>query len=540
MRVALLIFWFLSTQCFASDPYPINPNVDIQHYQFDIDLYPEESRIEVVAKIKIAVAGEQLQQFYLDLDDLNDDGTGMKISSVDYNGKSITIAHSEDRILIDLPESLDRGAKFELTLGYTGQPKDGLIISQTDKKAITVFGDNWPNRAHYWLSTVDHPSDKATVDFSVSAPKNYQVIATGLLQKEESVAGKRVKYYWSNSVPIPTKVMVMGAAEFEVFEQGDVAGVPVSTWLYKGDAKKGLPLFNETVNILKFFSDWIGEYPYAKLAHVQSTTRYGGMENAGNIFYYEDITNSEEPRDRLIAHETAHQWFGNSASEKDWHHVWLSEGFATYMTMIYVENEKGRDEMKADLEKARTRVVDFNNKSPKSSVIDTTIVELTKLLNANSYQKGAWFLHMLRHKVGDEVFQASIREYYTSYRNSNALTDDFRAIVEKNSGMELEGFFTTWLYRSDLPKLEWSWRQKPGDQRASIRIKQAQMRAFEGLEVEVAIYVNNRDEPLIKTMPITSTSKEYSYLVNGAVDRVEIDPERKLLFEGQYTKDGRQ
>ncbi len=540
MRVALLIFWFLSTQCFASDPYPINPNVDIQHYQFDIDLYPEESRIEVVAKIKIAVAGEQLQQFYLDLDDLNEDGTGMKISSVDYNGKSIDIVHSEDRILIDLPESLDQGSEFELTLGYTGQPKDGLIISQTDKKAITVFGDNWPNRAHYWLSTVDHPSDKATVDFSVSAPKNYQVIATGLLQKEESVAGKRVKYYWSNSVPIPTKVMVMGAAEFEVFEQGEAAGVPVSTWLYKGEAKKGLPLFNETVNILKFFSDWIGEYPYAKLAHVQSTTRYGGMENAGNIFYYEDITNSEEPRDRLIAHETAHQWFGNSASEKDWHHVWLSEGFATYMTMIYVENEKGRDEMKADLEKARTRVVDFNNKSPKSSVIDTTIVELTKLLNANSYQKGAWFLHMLRHKVGDEVFQASIREYYASYRNSNALTDDFRAIVEKNSGMELEGFFTTWLYRSDLPKLEWSWRQKPGDQRASIRIRQAQMRAFDGLEVEVAIYVTNRDEPLIKTMPITSTSKEYSYLVNGAVDRVEIDPERKLLFEGEYTKDARQ
>lgn len=540
MRIALLFFWFLSTQCFASDPYPLNPNVDIQHYDFDIDLYPEESRIEVIAKIKIAVAGEKLKQFYLDLDDINEDGTGMKISSVDYNGKSINIAHDEDRILIDLPESLDQGAEFELVIDYTGQPKDGLIISQNDKKRITVFGDNWPNRAHYWLSTVDHPSDKATVDFSVSVPKDYRVIATGLLQKEESMARKRTKYYWSNSVPIPTKVMVMGAAEFEVFEQGDVAGAPVSTWLYKGDAKKGLPLFNETVNILEFFSDWIGEYPYAKLAHVQSTTRYGGMENASNIFYYEDIANSEVPRDRLIAHETAHQWFGNSASEKDWHHVWLSEGFATYMTMIYVENEKGRDEMKADLEKARTRVVDFNRKSPKSSVIDTTIVELTQLLNANSYQKGAWFLHMLRHKVGDEAFQTSIQEYYATYRDSNALTDDFRAMVEKNSSMELADFFTTWLYRSDLPKLEWSWRQKSGNQRVGVRIKQAQMRAFEGLEVEVAIYVSNRAEPMIKTMPITSTSKEYSYLVNGEVDRVEIDPQRKLLFEGEYTKDGEQ
>lgn len=540
MRAALLILCFLSTQCFAGDPYPINPNVNIQHYQFDIDLYPEDGRIEVVAKIKIAVAGEQLQQFYLDLDDLNEDGTGMKISSVDYNGKSLDIAHNEDRILIDLPESLDKGAEFELTIGYTGQPKDGLIISQNDKKRITVFGDNWPNRAHFWLATVDHPSDKATVDFSVSVPRDYKVIATGLLQKEEPMSGKRTKYYWSNSVPIPTKVMVMGAAEFEVFEQGEVAGAPVSTWLYKGAGKKGLPLFKETVNILEFFSDWIGEYPYAKLAHVQSTTRYGGMENAGNIFYYEDITNSEVPRGRLIAHETAHQWFGNSASEKNWHHVWLSEGFATYMTMIYVENQKGRDEIKADLEKARARVVDFNNKSPKSSVIDTTIVELTKVLNANSYQKGAWFLHMLRQKVGDEIFQTSVREYYATYRESNALTDDFRVIVEKNSDMELASFFTTWLYRPDLPKLEWSWRQREGDQRVGIRIKQSQMRAFNGLEVEVAIHVANRDKPMIKTIQINSTSKEYSYLVNGGVDRVEIDPERKLLFEGEYTKDATQ
>jgi aminopeptidase N len=173
-------------------------------------------------------------------------------------------------------------------------------------------------------------------------------------------------------------------------------------------------------------------------------------------------------------------------------------------------------------------------------VIDTTIVELTKLLNANSYQKGAWFLHMLRQKVGDEAFQASIKEYYATYRDSNALTDDFRAIVEKNSDMKLASFFTTWLYRPDLPKLDWSWKQREGDQRVGIRIKQSQMIAFDGLEVEVAIHVANRDEPMIKIMLIKSTSKEYSYLVNGDVDRVEIDPERKLLFEGEYTKDAKQ
>lgn len=534
------MLWLLSTTVWASDPYPVNPDVDIQHYQFDIDIYPEEGRIEVVAKIQIAVAGEQLGQFWLDLDDPNDDGTGMTVSSIAFDGQPLDIRHEDDRLLIDLPQSLNKGQAFELSVGYAGKPQDGLIISQNDRKGYTVFGDNWPNRAHYWLSTIDHPSDKATVDFSVAIPRDYTVVANGLLQKEEQLPGKRTKYYWSNAVPIPTKVMVIGAAEFEVFEQGKVGNVPVSTWLYKADAKKGLPLFRETVSILDFFSEWIGEYPYAKLAHVQSTTRYGGMENAGNIFYYETITDSEVPRDRLIAHETAHQWFGNSASEKDWHHVWLSEGFATYMTMIYVEHMLGQDELFADLEKARARVVEFNKKSPRRAVIDTTIVELNQLLNANSYQKGAWFLHMLRHQIGDEAFQASIREYYATYRDSNALTGDFQSIVEKNSGQQLASLFTSWLYRPDLPKLEWSWRQKPGNPRVAIRIKQAQMRAFDGLQVEVAIHVANREKPLIKTMPVNATSKEYSYLVNGAVERIELDPGKKLLFDGEYTKDAQQ
>ncbi|MEM8894873.1 MAG: M1 family metallopeptidase, partial [Bacteroidota bacterium] len=469
MRALPFLFLLLTSISYASDPYPIDPNIDIQHYTFDIEVFPDEARIAVSAKIKVLASGESLGSFYLDLDDLNADGTGMKITDVSYAGDAIPIVHNDDRIKINLPESVDKGEEFSLEINYSGKPQDGLIIRTNNKKRTTIFGDNWPNRAHLWLSTVDHPSDKATVDFNVTTPKNYQVVATGLLKKQESQSGRRVKYYWSNDVPIPTKVMVMGAAEFEVFEQGVAAGVPVSTWLYKSDAKKGISLFGETLNILNFLEEWIGEYPYAKLAHVQSTTRYGGMENAGNIFYYEDIVNSEEPRDRLIAHETAHQWFGNSASERDWHHVWLSEGFATYLTMVYVEQMKGSDEMKVDLEKARNRVVDFNNKAPRSSVIDTTIVELTQLLNANSYQKGAWFLHMLRHKVGDEVFQASVREYYKAYKNDNAITDDLRAIVEKNSGLELESFFTTWLYRPDLPKLDWSWRQTGGDQRVGVR-----------------------------------------------------------------------
>ena len=171
------------------------------------------------------------------------------------------------------------------------------------------------------------------------------------------------------------------------------------------------------------------------------------MENAGCIFYAENSVTGKGTAEGLMAHEIAHQWFGNSVTENDWHHVWLSEGFATYLTAVYLEKTYGKEKLDEQMKSARNRVLGFYKRSQRP-IIDTTVTDLMKLLNANSYQKGAWVLHMLRRKLGDDLFLEGLRSYYKKYRNRNAGTSDFQKVMEGVYKKDLSEFFKQWLYMS--------------------------------------------------------------------------------------------
>src|SRR5204863_6116924 len=156
---------------------------------------------------------------------------------------------------------------------------------------------------------------------------------------ESAVTKKRKITHWKTSVVLPTKVMVIGVARFAIEYEGEINKVPLQSWVYPQNRKEGFSDYSMASGPLDYFSKNIAPYPYEKLANVQSTTRWGGMENAGNIFYYENSVTGKANIEGLLAHEVAHQWFGDSASESDWYHVWLSEGFATYFTQLYLENK---------------------------------------------------------------------------------------------------------------------------------------------------------------------------------------------------------
>lgn len=176
------------------------------------------------------------------------------------------------------------------------------------------------------------------------------------------------------------------------------------------------------------------------------------MENASAIFYAESSVTGDRSEEDLMAHEIAHQWFGDMASEKSFAHVWLSEGFATYLTNLYWEAKYGKEAMQERLKKDREEVIAFA-KTSTHAVVDST-KDLMSLLNANSYQKGGWVLHMLRNEVGDTTFQKIIQTYYNQYKGGNADTRDFEAVAEKVSGKELTWFFDQWLYQPEIPKLK--------------------------------------------------------------------------------------
>jgi aminopeptidase N len=226
-----------------------------------------------------------------------------------------------------------------------------------------------------------------------------------------------------------------------------------------------------------------------------------------------------------MAHEIAHQWFGNSVTENDWHHIWLSEGFATYLTAVYQEKTYGKEKLDEIMKSARDKVIGFNLKSPKP-VVDTTITDLMRLLNANSYQKGAWVLHMLRHDLGDDLFWEGIRLYYEDYKNKNALTGDFQKAMEKVSNKNLEIFFKQWLYIAGQPDIKI--KTTPGGKKGftDLIIEQTQDYLF---SFDIELQIKDLNGSYIISIPVSDriTGKT---LKTEKILEIMPDPNVKLLF----------
>ena len=233
-------------------------------------------------------------------------------------------------------------------------------------------------------------------------------------------------------MPIPTYCMVVGAARFSIVHPGTWKGIPVSYYLFPGDRDTGTTDFARSMDMLAFYADLIGPYPYAKLSLVQSSTRFGGMENASAIFFSEKGITGTGRNEAVVAHEIAHQWFGDSVTESDWHHLWLSEGFATYFGALFFEVAEGNERFHEMLARSRSRYFDAYDRAP-APIFNPGITDLFDLLNAYNYSKGGLVLHMLRGLMGDDPFFAGIRRFYREYRDQTVLTRDFQAVMESQS-----------------------------------------------------------------------------------------------------------
>jgi len=270
-------------------------------------------------------------------------------------------------------------------------------------------------------------------------------------------------------VAIPTYLMVVGVAEMESIPGGlGACGlapaspradgcVEVSQWAFAPDTAHARRVFGRSAQMLDFYARLVGPFPYEKLANVQSATRFGGMENASVIFYSEQALAQGRNIESTVAHEIAHQWFGNSVTPVDWPHLWLSEGFASYFGPLFFEEAEGPAAFRGMLEGNRQRYLasDVTHRS----IVDQSSANLMELLNANSYQKGSLVLHMLRGIMGDEPFFEGVRRYYQRYAGGNATTSDLQGVLEEVHGESLEWFFQQWLHRPGHPiyAVEWEW-----------------------------------------------------------------------------------
>jgi aminopeptidase N len=390
-----------------------------------------------------------------------------------------------------MPHAKHAGDTLHTRIRYHGEPRDGLVIGTNVRGGRSAFADNWPDRAHYWLPVQDHPSDKATVSFHVQAPAALQVIANGTLQRVDTLPYGHLVWHYRLDTPVPSYTMVVGVARFARTRLPDAGCtapcVPQTVWTYPADSAYAVDgPFRRTPDMLDYFSRTFGAFPYPSLAHVQSSTRYGGMENSTAIFYDEKAYRDRKLSEEVVAHEIAHQWFGDAVTEADWHHLWLSEGFATYLAGLWVGHADGDSAFTRYMAQQRDKV--FGSGETLRPILDTAATDLMSLLNSNNYQKGAWTLHQLRGLVGDSAFFGGMRAYYAAHRDGTALSADFAAQMSKAAGRDLGWYFAQALAQPGYPRLDLTWRHRGN--RLLLDVRQVQPTAWgtfrlPGLEVRI-------------------------------------------------------
>ena len=456
-------------------------DLDVVHYDVELVIPVENDRVS--SRTTVRYTREQAGPHSVALD-----FTGQSVQLVTDRGLPLPFTHQDGVVTF---ETLGRPGVFDtiqVEIMARGVPDDGLILGQNVHGAPTVFADNWPNRARFWFPSNDHPSDKATVSFTVHAPVGQRVVANGeqasgpVPADSARVAGldSLQTWRWESRVPIPTYLMVIGVGPLEVVDEGLAACgvapassrpdgcIEVTGWAFPQDTAYARVAFSRVPQMVDLYANLFGPYPFEKLANVQSSTRFGGMENASVIFYAEQALAGRADFEGTVAHEVVHQWFGNSVTPADWPHLWLSEGFADYFGALFWAQTQDDAAFRERIDEMRARYL--ASTTTDRPVVDDGVTNLLQLLNDNSYEKGALVLHMLRGVVGERAFFAAIREFYREHEGGLAETADLQRVMENVSGQSLGWFFDQWLRRPGHPvvSVEWTWREDVSQARVTV------------------------------------------------------------------------
>ncbi|HET6890612.1 MAG TPA: M1 family metallopeptidase [Pyrinomonadaceae bacterium] len=465
----------------------------------------------------------------------------MTVDSVSINNASAEFEHAAGKLNLKLSQPFPSQSRLTVSVTYHGTPKDGLILSTDKDGKPSAVGDNWPNRVHHWIPCFDHPSAKSTVTFSVTAHGRNLVVANGRLERVQTTAGANRTWTYSERVPIPPYCMIIAVAQFAKLEPPKPTVTPLSYYVPQSDRRFAMQGFAPANPSLKVFTQTVAPYPYEKLALIVGATRFGGMENSGAIVFTSNLFASRDdarpissvfkiPRRtvNLIAHEIAHQWFGDSVTESTWADFWLSEGFATYFAGLFlqkVESEKAFQDYMKETAETYLRYA-RNNRTP---IFDTETEDLNRLLNANNYQKGAWVLHMLRSVLGDKAFFRGIRTYYRNHKNSTASSEDLRAALERASGVDLRQFFKSWVYGGGHPHYEFSWQWDEARRVIKVRVNQLQAESYFANPLPISV-VTARGTRRVLLRPVSKETVG-EFRLNGPPSAVHFDPDNQVLKE---------
>ncbi|MBI5931581.1 MAG: M1 family metallopeptidase [Chloroflexi bacterium] len=416
-----------------------NGGYDTLHYTIDLTVDVEANTISGTTTIE-AEATQALTSFNLDFD-------GLDIAAVTVDDIAADYSRDGFELTITPASPIEQAATFTVAVTYNGVPvgyADPSIDGEQDgwlQIEDTLFVLSEPAGAMNWYPCNNHPADKATYTLNITTAKDYTVAATGVLTDEIDNGDTRTSV-WEMTDPMATYLVSVTIGDFEVQLLDGPDGLPIRNYFPSDDAETYAEAFSSTSDMIEYFASLFGDYPFDTYGVVVVPSDFGeAMENQTLSLFSTDSTD-----EYTIAHELAHQWFGDSITPATWDDIWLNEGFATYAEALWAEYQDGEEGLTSYMSDLYDAMVDDEEGAPANPPVDD-------LFNGSVYLRGAWVLHALRLEVGDDLFFEILSSYYDRFQYANATTDDFIGVAEEVSGEDLTDLFQTWLYNDEIPAM---------------------------------------------------------------------------------------
>jgi aminopeptidase N len=449
---------------------------DVLAYALELELLPETRSVRAACGVRLRGLEGALDEVELDLVGLTVEGVA------DERGRALAFRRADGRLAIELAERLEPGRETELTVRYSGSPERGLWFAgeRLDGTGPTlVFSHGQTEGSRGWFPCFDEPSERAEVELELGMPAAWTAVASGARVAVREEGDRRVER-WRMDFPHPSYLFGLVAGELAL-ETGSAGDVPLLFLAEPHLADWIAPTFAETDEVLDFLAEYTDRaYPFAKYSQAAvDNFPWGGMENISAttltpLLLSDERGRRDQPSHDLIAHEAAHQWFGNLFTCADWAHLWLNEGFATYLTLLYVEHTRGPDEFRAQMRETQEAYLAEDVGAARRPTVWSVWKEPDDVFDTRAYQGAAARLHLLRFVLGDEAFRAGVREHVRASAGKSVVTADFQQAMERATGRDLGVFFEQWLLRPGYPEFVYAWEWDEEDETVRLQVEQVQ------------------------------------------------------------------
>lgn len=532
------------------------------HYARDRKIDISYLTIDVTPNFeKRTVAGEVVLTFKpigKPLDELRLDGIEMDVSQLTSNAPLAGYQVTEKEIIVTFGRPIPVGTEASLTIRYSAKPIKGMYFRAPSNgypaDEIHLFTQGEMIEGRHWFPCYDYPNMKFRSEITCHVPQGMTVVANGKQVSSKTDENGLLAVRWVQDKPHVNYLICLVAGKFDKLEN-DSVDVPLSFYTLKSDSPQAPAAFEPTADAVKFFEEETGvRYPWAKYAQaVLRDFTQVGMENTSlttlgaSMLYPEDADgfyayggiytpSGGYKSEVLLSHELAHQWFGDLVTCKDWSHVWLNEGFATYYSFLLAGHRHGRDDMLYCLYSDRSHILEMKD-DQNSPIVFRRYEDPGKQFDYRAYGKGAWVVHMLRSQLGEELFRRCIKTYLEKFEYETVVTEDLNSIVEKLSGRSFDRFFDQWVYHSGIPDLSvsYSWDEKEKLARISVNQEQKISDQNPVFQFPLALRFKTKSGVVNHQVDVKEKNEDFYIHLDSAPDLVRVDPEFELLAKINLT-----